>query len=125
MCIDLVNGRSWLQPLNTTAKCGTILLCHISPFRISHLTNPPPPRSCPPKKKGGQAIGAHRRTHTHTAPTTPGTETTHAHKYTHIIAAWGTGGHDGIVAWGEWEPQVCGDRVGRGAGGEADNVMTN
>ena len=43
MCIDLVKGRTWLQSLNTTAKCGTILLCHISPFRVSHLPNPPPP----------------------------------------------------------------------------------
>ena len=43
MCIDLVKGRTWLQSLNTTAKCGTILLCHISPFRISHLQIPPPP----------------------------------------------------------------------------------
>ena len=33
----------WLQSLNTTAKCGTILLCHISQFRILHLPNPPPP----------------------------------------------------------------------------------
>ena len=29
--------------MNTTAKCGTILLCHISPFRISHLPNFPLP----------------------------------------------------------------------------------
>ena len=43
MRTDLVKGRTWLQSLNTTAKCGTILLCHISPFRISHLPNPPPP----------------------------------------------------------------------------------
>ena len=50
MCIDLANGRTWLQSLNTTAKCGTILLCHISSFRISHLPNFPPtcynPRYC-------------------------------------------------------------------------------
>ena len=42
MCIDLVEARTWLRSLNTTAKCGTILLCHISPFR-SHLPIPPPP----------------------------------------------------------------------------------
>ena len=45
MCIDLVKGRTWLNSLKTTAKCGIIWLCHISPFRISHLPNfPPPPR---------------------------------------------------------------------------------
>ena len=43
MCIDLVMARTWLRSLNTAPKCGTILLCHISPFRISHLPNPPPP----------------------------------------------------------------------------------
>ena len=43
MCIDLVQARSWLQSLNTTAKCDTILLCHLSPFRILHLSTPPPP----------------------------------------------------------------------------------
>ena len=43
MCIDLVKGRTWLQSLNTTAKCGAILLCHIPLFRILHLPNPPPP----------------------------------------------------------------------------------
>ena len=43
MCIDLVKERTWLQSLNTMAKCGTILLCHISPFRISHLPTAPPP----------------------------------------------------------------------------------
>ena len=42
MRINLVKARTWLQSLNTTAKCGTILLCHISPFRISHLPNFPP-----------------------------------------------------------------------------------
>ena len=44
MRIDLVKARTWLRSLNTAAKCCTILLCHISPFRISHLPNPPPPR---------------------------------------------------------------------------------
>ena len=48
MCIDLVKGRTWLQSLNTTAKCGTVLLCHISPFRISHLPKSPPPRYLAP-----------------------------------------------------------------------------
>ena len=43
MRMDLVKRGTWLQSFNTTAKCGTILLCHILPFRISHLPNPPPP----------------------------------------------------------------------------------
>ena len=43
MCIYLVKARTWLRSLNTTAKCSTILLCHISPFRISHLPNFPLP----------------------------------------------------------------------------------
>ena len=43
MRIGLVKGRTWLQSLNTMAKCGTILLCHILPFRSLHLPNPPPP----------------------------------------------------------------------------------
>ena len=43
MCIDLGKARTWLRSLNATAKCGTIWPCHISPFRISHLPNPPPP----------------------------------------------------------------------------------
>ena len=47
MCIDLVMARTWLRSLNTTAKCGTLLLCNISPFRISHLPNPPPPPQYP------------------------------------------------------------------------------
>ena len=47
MCIDLVKARTWLRSLKTTSKCGTILLCHISPFRISHLPTPPPH---PPKE---------------------------------------------------------------------------
>ena len=46
MCIDLVKARTWLRSLNTTAKCGTFLLRHISPFRISHPPNFPPSRTC-------------------------------------------------------------------------------
>ena len=42
MCIDLVKARTWLRSLNTTAKCGTILLCRISPFRIRTCQPPPP-----------------------------------------------------------------------------------
>ena len=33
----------WIRPLNTLAKRGTILLCHISPYQISPLPNFHPP----------------------------------------------------------------------------------
>ena len=57
MCIDLVSRRTWLQSLNTTAKCGTILLCHISPFRISHLPKFPPSGSKAMTMKVGIRFG--------------------------------------------------------------------
>ena len=60
MCIDLVKARTWLRSLNTTAKCGTMLLCHISPFRISHLPTPPPPPP-PPPGSDFQLIGMGRQ----------------------------------------------------------------